>query len=120
MRNPNAEILEYVLKFLFSLAIIDGISVVVFYCSSYDYHANFTIHGNLMTKEEFEALDRYQQKHIKLLSVMKEDDDLKQYKVISFLQTILDEDNNQYQERLNKYLLQTTLKLWIVVGLLNI
>ena len=29
MRNPNAEILEYVLKFLFSLAIIGGISVVV-------------------------------------------------------------------------------------------
>ena len=41
-----------------------------------------------MTKEEFDALDRYQQKHIKLLSVMKEDDDLKQYKVISFFKPL--------------------------------
>lgn len=29
MRNPNADILGYVLKFLFSLAIIGGISIVV-------------------------------------------------------------------------------------------
>lgn len=41
-----------------------------------------------MTKEEFNSLDKYQQRHIKLLSLMREDDDLKQYKVISFFKPI--------------------------------